>query len=81
MTLPNLKRVKLASEMDLKSWLSKNRDHASPVMLVTHANPAHPNHVSRQQVADALVSNGWSAGKRYTLNPTLLGHVIEKTAT
>lgn len=78
MRVPNLKRLKIGSEQDLRGWLAKAPHPEDRVMLVTHCKSAHPNYVSREQVEDALSAHGWVAGPRYTLNATLLGHVIRK---
>ena len=74
MTIPNLKRVKIASEQELSSWLGKNPDHAGDVMVVTQSSGE--KHVSVEQVLAAIAEHGWTAGRRYTLNGNLIGQVI-----
>ncbi|WP_439142852.1 hypothetical protein [Planktotalea sp.] len=80
MNIPKLKRATIASEDGLRVWLKNNSDLAESVMLVTHSNPRSSKHVSTEQVANALTNSRWSAGRRYTLNDNLLGHVITLTA-
>lgn len=78
MNIPNLKRVKISSEQELRIWLAKNPNQDKSVMLVTHNKTSHVKHVSREQVRDALTAHSWVEGARYTLNATLIGHVIGK---
>lgn len=80
MTIPTLKRVKITSIQELRTWLAKNADHAGSVMVVTQSAPDSENYVSVDAVGGALGDHGWQAGRRYTLNKTLLGHVITKAA-
>lgn len=76
MNIPNLKRIKISSVLELTTWLAKNPDQEEDVMLVTHTKASGPNHVSHEQVREALDAHGWRAGFRYTLNATLIGHLI-----
>lgn len=76
MTIPNLKRIKVTSGLELTTWLSKQDRDGQSVMLVTHADQNHSKHVGRNQVDAALTAHGWTSGMRYTLNGGLLGHVI-----
>lgn len=78
MKIPSMKRVKVTSPQELDVWLTKYDGTPGSVMLVTHADAAHKDHVSREQVQGVLGVHGWAAGVRYTLNATLLGHVITK---
>lgn len=78
MTIPNLKRVKVASEQELENWLVQHPDQDDEIMVVTHNKTSADKHVSREQVAEALAAHGWISGTRYTLNGTLIGHVIRK---
>ena len=78
MEIPNLKRVKVSSETELTTWLAKNSELSESVMLVTQCRPASPKFVSRAQVHDALAAHDWVAGPRFTLNATLVGHVISR---
>ncbi len=79
MGMPDLKRITIASERELAVWLSKHAGDEERVMLVTHTNPSHRKHVSREQVGALLAESQWKAGPRYTLGSHLLGHVITKT--
>ncbi len=81
MDIPNLKRVRVSSETELTTWLSKNSDQSESVMLVTQCRPSSSKYVSREQVHDALVAHDWVAGPRFTLNATLIGHVISRPAS
>ena len=81
MKIPNLKRVKISSEQELRIWLAKHPHQEECVMLVTYSNASRPKYVSREQVRDALTAHGWVAGPRYTLNAILMGHVISKPGT
>lgn len=78
MGIPNLKRVKISSEQELKVWLTKHPDQDQSVMLVTYTKTSRDKHVSHEQVHEALVEHGWTSERRYTLNPHLIGHVISK---
>lgn len=80
MMVPTLKRIKVSSEEALTSWLSQHRGAEDCVMLVTYSDASSAKHVSRERVADALAAHGWVPGARYTLNGSLLGHVIRKGA-
>lgn len=76
MTIPNLKRLKISSEQELRFWLSKQAGQVQSVMVVTYSEASHDRYVSRAQVAEALDAHGWVSGFSYTLNGNLLGHVI-----
>lgn len=78
MGVPNLKRVKVSSEQDLRNWLGKQPVDAQSVMLVTCCDTCSDKYLSREQVGDALDQHGWVSGFSYTLNGNLLGHVINK---
>ena len=78
MTIPNLKRIKFTSPEELTVWFAKNHDQAERVMLVTHAEPSHTKHVSHEMVEETLSYHGYRTERRYTLNPTLIGHVVSK---
>ncbi len=78
MNIPNLKRVKISSEQELRVWLNKHPNQEQSVMLVTHNKKFLEKHVSREQVQGALIEHGWADGPRYTLNAHLIGHVISK---
>lgn len=76
MSIPNLKRIKVSSEQELRNWLAKHPDQEQSIMLVTCNKKSRDKHVSREQVRDALVEHGWADGPRYTLKGNLIGHVI-----
>lgn len=80
MSIPNLKRIKVSSERELRNWLAKHPDDDQCVMLVTCSKKSRDKYVSREQVGDALVEYGWVGGPRYTLKSNLIGHVISHTA-
>ena len=79
MSIPTLKRINISSEQELRIWLEKHVYQAEDVMLVTHTKEAHRKYVGVEQVHTALATYGWVAGRRYTLNGDLLGHVITKS--
>lgn len=79
MAMPNLKRINIASVLELDTWLAKNSSNHESVMLVTHTNASHKKFVSRESVAEALAKHNWNADSRYTLSSDLLGHVITKS--
>lgn len=81
MTLPNLKRIKVSGSQEIESWLSKNVNFTEQAMLVTHTEASHTKHVSNAQVQASLEAHGWISKRRYTLNKTLIGHVICKSET
>ncbi|MGH1368450.1 MAG: hypothetical protein ACRBCL_07510 [Maritimibacter sp.] len=76
MTIPKLKRVKVASEQELRTWLNKNSGQAQDVMIVTCNKKSHQKYIARDQLYDAVVLSGWTAGRRYTLDGNLVGQVI-----
>lgn len=78
MTIPKLKRIKISSELELRTWLTRSGDQHDDVMLVTYKSASDPRHVSRQIVHEALADHGFVGGPRYTLNTGLLGHVISR---
>lgn len=78
MTIPNLKRIKVSSALELQTLLAKKPDHEQSLMLVTYSESSHANYVSREQVNDIVAKHAWQVGTRYTLNGNLLGHVISK---
>lgn len=76
MTLPRLKRIKVSSERELRSWLTKNSESGQEVMIVTCNKKSRDKYVSSDQVRGALDENGWVAGRSYTLDGDLVGHVV-----
>lgn len=79
MTIPRQKRIKVSSMQELRNWLAKNSEHQQEVMLVTCNKNSRRRHISSDQVRDALHESGWAAGRRYTLEGDLLGHVASHT--
>lgn len=77
---PKLKRVTIRSEQQLTTWLRKNTTPQS-VMLVTKVAAAGGTDPDRAQVRDALTSQGWRDGRRYTLSAHQVGHVIYPPST
>jgi hypothetical protein len=78
MSMPNLKRIKINSEQELRVWLGKQPNQEQSVMLVTFADASHGKHVTPKQISNALEDFGWAAGFKYTLHGKLLGHVINR---
>ncbi len=76
MTIPKLKRVKISSELDLRTWLAKNSELRQEVMIVTCNKSSPDKYVSSDQVRNVLGESGWAAGRRYTLDGNLVGHVV-----
>lgn len=74
----DLKRIEISSEPELKARLDKNSGQAGSVMLVTHTNAFSSKHVSHEQIREALGEHDWVSKMRYTLNKSLIGHVIAK---
>lgn len=75
MKIPKLKRVKVSSQQELRNWLCKNATHMQDIMVITSNHKSLGKHVSSHQVRRALTENGWIAGRSYTLDGNLLGHV------
>ncbi len=78
MDRPNLKRITIAAERDLRNWLSKFDGPEQTVMLITPCQSSRKGGLSQDQVQAALSDHGWKPGRRYTLNANLLGHVIHR---
>lgn len=72
MTIPTLKRIRIASDADLTRALKKLDQE---IMLVTHGDANHPKHISTDTVQTALAAYGWASGRRYTLTGTQVGQV------
>ena len=70
-----LKRVKVNSDAELRRWLSRNADVEHDVMIVTCDAKSRDKHMSSADVRATLQDLGWDAGRSYTLNGNLLGHV------
>lgn len=75
MTIPTLKRIKVSSAQDLRNWLSQQAGYPQDVMIVTCDKTSRTKHVSSDEVRKALHDSGWMAGRSYTLNGHLVGHV------
>lgn len=52
----------------LWDWLDANNGQADSVLLVTWKAKRRDRYVSRDEVLDALIANGWIDGRRYTLD-------------
>ncbi|MCK0168797.1 hypothetical protein MWU52_14655 [Jannaschia sp. S6380] len=76
MTVPRLKRVKVSSEQELRTWLAKNADGTQSVMVVTCDRNSRDKFVGSDQVRAAAAAHGWAAGRSYTLRGNLVGHVV-----
>ena len=76
MTIPNLKRIKVSSEQELRTWLSKNSERQQEVMIVNCNKKSRDKHISSDQVRDAVGESGWNAGRSFTLDGNLVGHVV-----
>ena len=79
MTIPKLKRVKVSTEKELRIWLKKNSDQEQEEMIVTCNQKSRDKHIGSDQVRDAVVQGGWNAGRSYTLDSNLVGHVVRHT--
>lgn len=84
MSIPTLKRIRISSQIDLTTWLSKSAAQAdiadmNSVMLVSHSDKANKSHLSVNEVREALNEQAWKLERSYTLNGGLLGHVISRS--
>ncbi|MEM7723347.1 MAG: hypothetical protein AAF376_13355 [Pseudomonadota bacterium] len=77
MTIPDLKRVKIAAEAELQTWLAKHPHYDAPVMVLTVADRRSTRHVTRDRIAAVAADHRRLIGPRYTLNGGLVGTVIE----
>jgi hypothetical protein len=77
MNIPNLKRRKISSALELQNWLAKNSDEHPRVMLLLFDKTSGSKFIEPEEVQDVLSKHGWVSGRRYTLNGNMLGHVIE----
>ncbi|MGD1886846.1 MAG: hypothetical protein ACFB01_06945 [Cohaesibacteraceae bacterium] len=75
MIIPKLKRVKVSTEPELRNWLRKNSVLSHDVMIVTCNKKSQDKHISSEQVRFALDEAGWTAGRSYTLEGNLDGHI------
>jgi len=76
MSMPKLKRVKVSSEVELRNWLTKNSGFDGEVMIVTCNKKSRDKYLSGDQVRGVLADLGWTAGRSYTLDGDLVGHVV-----
>lgn len=76
MIIPKLKRIKVSSEDELRTWLAKNKGPAQEIMIVTCNATSRNKHVSGTQVRMAAQDHGWKVGSSYTLAGNLNGHVV-----
>lgn len=82
MIIPKLKRIKVSSEQELRNWLAENSERKQEVMIVTCNKKSRNKHVSSDQVRNVLSENDWNdwaAGRSYTLDGNLIGHVVSHT--
>lgn len=79
MNLPKLKRVKVSTEQELRTWLNKNSECPQEVMITTCNKASRKKHLSSQQVRKTAAECGWIPGRSYTLDGNLHGHVISNT--
>lgn len=78
MSIPNLKRIRATNATQLSAWLASQDTSPQEVMLVTHTDANPDKHFSLSEVHASLADHGWQPGRRYTLNATLIGHVISR---
>ena len=78
MSIPSLKRVRISTDLELRRWLAKGGGDGGPVMLVTKASGAPGACLGGAEVRAAIRKAGYHAGRSYTLNGGLLGHVVER---
>ena len=76
MIIPKLKRIKVSTEQELRRWLRKNSERPQEVMIVTCTKKSPDKHISSDQVRRAAGGSGWAAGRSYTLDGDLVGHVV-----
>ena len=76
MTIPNLKRVSIGSELELRTWLKNHPDYVGRIMCVTKADSTHSKYVSSDEIQTTIGDFNWFGERRYTLNGNQIGHVI-----
>lgn len=79
MIIPKLKRIKVSTVQELRSWLTKNSNKPQDVMIVTCNKRSQTKHIRSQQVRDVARETGWSSGRSYTLVGNLSGHIVSKS--
>ena len=80
MGIPALKRVKVTSEQQLRTWLRQSRPDLREVMIVTNNRRSRETYLGTAQVRDVVGETGWTAVMSYTLPGNQLGHVIRQGA-
>ena len=75
MTKQKLKRIKVSSESELRTWLVNNFGCAEDVMIVTCNKKSRDKYVGGDEVRRAILDCGWAAGASYTLVGNLVGRV------
>lgn len=78
MTIPKLKRIKVSTVQELRSWLASDSTKPQDVMIVTCNQRSQNKYVSSQQVRDVATETGWRSGRSYTLDGNLVGHIVSK---
>lgn len=76
MPKPNVKRIKVSTEQELRNFLAKESGPCQEVMIVTCNAGSRDKHIGSEQVRSAAREHGWTPGRSYTLDGNLVGHVI-----
>jgi len=76
MSIPKLKRVRVGSATELRTWLEKNSGADGRVMIVTCDKSSPTKYLSSESVRHILAEYDWIAEHSFTLNGNLLGHVV-----
>ena len=79
MTIPKLKRIKVSTEQELRTWLSKKGAQPNQVMIVTCNAKSKDKHISSAAVRSVMSDSGWICDRSYTLDGNLMGHVVRAT--
>ena len=75
MTREDLRRIKVSSLDQLRTWVSANVNQRRDVMIVTNSKPNSRHYISSAQVRAVLSDFGWQAGPSSTLKGGLMEHV------
>ena len=75
MSVPKLKRIRVASLGEARTWLLNASGRSDPVLIVTADRTSSDRHVSSAAIREVLCEYGWTPGMSYTLGGGLLGHV------
>lgn len=78
MTLPNLKRVKVSTPQELRTWLTKTGEDCSEVLIVTCGRKSKDKHIPGADVRRTIAEHGWIAGRSYSMIGNLQGHVARR---